>query len=895
MNLMSITVILLILVVCLIRKTRQQTLAIIKLQQRLDTPKNSAIFDSLFQSLLSQTSDAVAVVDQNLTIIIANSKTQEAFEAIFGQQYIPGKNISNLLANLPIQQAIAKQLWSRALNGESFCLTEAFQDRLNQQRHYEMTFTPIRNNGGEVIQALMLAKDITQQVKSQAKLQKLNQQLEAMVDTRTAQLLQINQQLTQEIEQRQQIELELRESEQRLRKAIINAPFPVFIHGEDGEIIHMSHSCNEITGYTESEINTIEKWSEKAYRDHHQQAKARINQLYHLEHKVDEGEVEIITATGETRVLDFSTAPLGQLPDGRRVVISMAKDITQTKQAEVLLRESEERFRATFEQAAVGIAHVGATSDNLGQWLQVNQKLCEIVGYSPEELLQKTFQQITYPADLETDLQLIHQLLAGEINTYILEKRYIRKDSSIVWINLTVSLVKESDTQPKYFIAVIEDISERKQLEETVGQSLKRLENLHQLDKAILSDLEPETVARAAIKSLWQLIPCQRVTIAMVDLASKTGEILVTKGHESVNIQTNFSLQLMQPLIQRLQQEQSYFIADLSLCSEDSEQIQKYTAEQLTHFLCVPLRTGQQLLGFLKLWTAAPKSLSTEQFEIINEVSDQVAIALKQTHLYRTVRQYATELEQRVAERTAEIQEVNQELVAFTYSVSHDLRAPLRSIQGFATALLEDYSDRLDEVGIDYAQRLVSSAQQLDHLIQDLLTYSRLTQIEIRHYPIHLSEVIDRVLEQLHEQIEQKQAQITIVEPLDQVIGNQTILLQVISNLLTNALKFVAPEDQPSVRIRTEKRGVNVRLWIEDNGIGIESEYYERIFRVFERLHGGETYPGTGIGLAIVRRGIRRLGGRCGVESHPNSGSRFWIELPCTSAPPRVHSTITQE
>jgi PAS domain S-box-containing protein len=885
MNLMSVTVILLILVVYLVRKTRQQTLAITKLQQRLDTSKNSAIFDSLLQSLLSQTSDAVAVVDQNLTIVIANSKTQEAFEAIFGQQYIPGKNVLSLLANLPVQQAIAKQLWSRTLNGESFRLTEAFQDRFNQQRHYEMTFTPVRNNEGEVIQALMLAKDITPQIESQAKLQKLNHQLEAMVDTRTAQLLQINQQLTQALDQRQQIESELRESEQRLRKAIVNAPFPIFIHGEDGEITYMSHSCSQMTGYPQSEINTIFKWCEKVYGYRQQQVQAAIDRLYQLEDKIDEGEFEVTTATGETRIWDFSSSPLGQLADGRRAVISMANDITDIKQAEMLLRESEERFRATFEQAAVGIAHVGATSENLGQWLQVNQKLCNILGYSSEELQQKTFQQVTYPEDLETDLQLVHQLLAREINTYTLEKRYVRKDGLVIWANLTVSLVRDSNTQPKYFISVIEEISDRKQLEETVGQSLRRLENLHQLDKAILSDLEPETVARAAINSLWQLLPCQRVTVAMVDVASQTGQILVTKGHESVNIQTNFSLQLMQPLIQRVQQEQSYFIADLSLCSEDSDQIKRYAAEQLTYFLCVPLRAGQQLLGFLKLWTAAPERLSAEQFEIINEISDQVAIALNQTHLYRTVRQYATELESRVEERTAEIQAVNKELEAFTYSVSHDLRAPLRSIQGFATALLEDYSQVLDEVGIDYAQRLVGSAKQLDHLIQDLLTYSRLTQIEIRHYPVELSEIIAQALEQLHEQIERKQAEITVIEPLDPVVGNQTVLLQVISNLLTNALKFVAPEDQPCVRIRTERQGTNVRLWIEDNGIGIESEYYERIFRVFERLHGGETYPGTGIGLAIVRRGIRRLGGDCGVESNPNSGSRFWIELPCGSTP----------
>ena len=880
MSLISLTVILLILVVYLAVKNHKQAACQVKLQRQLKILENAAPLERLFHSLLNETSDAVAVVDQNFTIILANRKTQEAFESMFAQKYLPGENVLELLANFPTQQAIAKCLWSRALRGENFCMTEAFQDDLNQQRHYEMIFTPVRNNAGEIIQALMLAKDITQQLKAQANLQKLNQQLEAVVDTRTAQLLKINQQLTQEIAQRQQVELELRKSEQRLRQAIVNAPFPIFIHGEDGNIIYMSDICSEITGYSKSEIDTITKWTEKAYRQRHQQIQAEINQLYQLEDKVDDGEYEIITATGQTRTWDFSSSPLGRLSDGKRGVISMAKDVTEIKQAEMLLRESEERFRATFEQAAVGIAHINSDSNHLGQWLRVNQKLCEILGYSAAELQQITFQQITHPADLEMDLHRVNQLLVGEIETYTLEKRYLRKESSIIWANLTVSLVRDSNAQPKYFISVIEDISDRKQLEEAVGQSLIRLENLHKLDKAILSAQEPETVAKAALSSLCKLVPCQRATITMVDIASQTGKILVAKGHENINVQKNFSLELIQPLVDRLQQEKSYFIGDLSSYSDVSHYVQMFTAEDLNYFICMPLRAGERLLGFLKLWLVEPDTLNDEQIEIILEISDQVAIAINQTRLYQQVRKYATELEQRVIERTAEIQEVNQELEAFTYSVSHDLRAPLRSIQGFATALLEDYSDRLDGVGIDYAKRLVGSAQQLDQLIQDLLAYSRLTQVEIRRYPVNLSDVISYILEQLQEQIQQRQAQIEVIEPLHTVIANQRILSQIITNILSNALKFVDPNAKPFIRIWTEKRDANVRLWIEDHGIGINSEHHERIFRVFERLHGGETYPGTGIGLAIVRRGMERLRGQYGIESQLGSGSRFWIELP---------------
>jgi signal transduction histidine kinase len=146
--------------------------------------------------------------------------------------------------------------------------------------------------------------------------------------------------------------------------------------------------------------------------------------------------------------------------------------------------------------------------------------------------------------------------------------------------------------------------------------------------------------------------------------------------------------------------------------------------------------------------------------------------------------------------------------------------------------------------------------------------------------PVGLAWVVPEVLAQLDEEIRKKKAQVTVVEPLPAVIGHRGTLGQALVNLLGNAIKFVAPSVQPQIKIRAEEREESVRLWVEDNGIGIAPESQTRLFRAFERLRGTETYPGTGVGLAIVRKGVEHMGGRVGVESSPGQGSKFWIELP---------------
>jgi PAS domain S-box-containing protein len=251
--------------------------------------------------------------------------------------------------------------------------------------------------------------------------------------------------------------------------------------------------------------------------------------------------------------------------------------------------------------------------------------------------------------------------------------------------------------------------------------------------------------------------------------------------------------------------------------------------------------------------------------------------ALREAHA--KLDQHATELEHKVAERTASLQEALQELEAFSYSVSHDLRSPLRAMQGYSHALIQDYGSHLPADAQEQLQRIARSSQRLDRLITDLLTYSKVSRANVRTETVALDRLMDDIL-QHYPNLQPPTVRVNVTSPLGGVLAHEPSLLQVVSNLLSNAVKFVASGKQPEVRVWSEERGQQLRLYIRDNGIGIKPRDQERIFKMFERVNPTRSYEGSGIGLAIVRKAMERMSGRVGVESDGQNGSTFWLELP---------------
>ncbi|RPH37711.1 MAG: two-component sensor histidine kinase, partial [Planctomycetota bacterium] len=242
-----------------------------------------------------------------------------------------------------------------------------------------------------------------------------------------------------------------------------------------------------------------------------------------------------------------------------------------------------------------------------------------------------------------------------------------------------------------------------------------------------------------------------------------------------------------------------------------------------------------------------------------------------------------TGLEQRVADRTQRLQSVIRELEAFTYTIAHDLRAPLRSMHRFSEILVEEYGPKLETEGQDYVRRIIQGVEKMDLLINDLLAYSRLSKSEIRPQTLRPGDIAVEAWKSLMSD-SSAPPNLTVENPLPEVIGDRVLLHQVFLNLFSNAIKFLAPGVAPRIRLSGDRQGGMATLSVVDNGIGISKDSQSRIFQVFERLGVAKDYPGTGIGLAIVRRAMDRMDGACGVESEPGSGSRFWICLPAAGA-----------
>lgn len=237
------------------------------------------------------------------------------------------------------------------------------------------------------------------------------------------------------------------------------------------------------------------------------------------------------------------------------------------------------------------------------------------------------------------------------------------------------------------------------------------------------------------------------------------------------------------------------------------------------------------------------------------------------------------ELEVRVQDRTAALRQTIGDLEAFSHGLSHDMRAPLRAIRNLTRIFLEDYSENLAPSGLDLLRKVVGAAERMDQLLQDLLAFSRITLQPIQFDLVDPENLLRELINESME-LQPPKAQIEIQSPLLSVQAHSASLMQCLANLLGNAVKFVGAGVVPHVRIRSERVGARVRLWVEDNGIGIPREAQQKIFEIFQRLNSTTEYEGSGIGLSLVRKAVERMGGAVGVESDPGRGSRFWIELP---------------
>lgn len=553
------------------------------------------------------------------------------------------------------------------------------------------------------------------------------------------------------------------------------------------------------------------------------------------------------------------------------------RSAAETRRARDELHHSEAKFRHYFE---FNPAPMWVYERGTGRFLEVNRAAVERYGYSREEFLRMSLYDIRPPEDRARLTQQMHEVDANQTMRDAGDWRHMRKDGSILDVELHVSPADIEGFDAS--LALIHDISPRKQAQRASEQRARDLQTLAAASLEITAADSREVVLQRTAERTRQLVNANLAVIQIrtADAAGTLGVSLTPQydsWHDSLDrIETSGIYQLVLDKLHPVRLTQEQLLREPGFNGFGDLDAEKLPFKGL---LAVPL-VGQdsEPVGVLIASGHRAGEFDADDEALLTQLGHIASVGLENVRLQHALQAHAHDLEARVAARTAELDVSNRELDAFAYSVAHDLRAPLRAIHGFADAVIEDYGTQLDATGQDYLQRIVKAARSMDTLIQDLLAFSRVGRGEMDLQKVRLDEVVKAAVSDLGHEIESSQAKVEVQMPSLTVLAHPATLRQVVLNLISNAIKFVAAGTAPAVRITAVSEAGQVELRVKDNGIGIAPEHQERIFNVFERLHGAESYPGTGIGLSIVRKGLARMRGEISVESGA-AGSTFRVSL----------------
>jgi PAS domain S-box-containing protein len=527
----------------------------------------------------------------------------------------------------------------------------------------------------------------------------------------------------------------------------------------------------------------------------------------------------------------------GRQVDHLQRILLVIQDITEWREARDAVRGSEIRYRRLFEAARDGILILDPATRKI---TDANPFMSELLGYSRDELLGKELWEIGLLEDEKASQSAFRELRKKHFIRYedlpLQNKKGQRHEVEFV------SNLYDEDGR-KVIQCNIRDITQRKHVEASLRESEQRF-------YAIFAQATAG-IAQTDLNGRFTL-----VNKCYCDIAGRTEKELL--GLRMQDLVHPDDLAHNMALLKKLKKEGGGFVIVKRFLRPDGE--------------IIWVRSSVSCVNHVR---AEDRYLLAVTLDITeSKRSEQALVAAKDE-----IGRHAIELEQVVAERTAELRKAMGELEGFSYSVSHDMRAPLRAMQSFAQFLVDEYSGKLDAQGIDYLQRIMRSAVRLDRLIQDVLSYTRVLHTRPPIESVDLDHLVRDIIDTLPNGQPVK-PEFEIRGPLPEVLGNPALLAQCVSNLLSNGAKFVAPGTTPRIEVSAETSpDDSIRVWFKDNGIGIAPEDQHRIFRLFERIHPVAEYEGTGIGLTIVRKAIERMGAQVGCESALGKGSSFWIQL----------------
>lgn len=666
---------------------------------------------------------------------------------------------------------------------------------------------------------------------------------------------------------------------QRKAQQYLDVAAVVFVVVDADERVSLinNRGC-EILGYSESEIigsNWFDRFIPERIRE---PMRGVFRGLIRGDELLQYYENPVQTAQGNERLLAWHNTVLRDGQGHFAGILSSGEDITERRLAELSLAESQRRM-ATLLANLPGMAY--RCENNPSRTMQfLSEGARELTGHPPEAFIgdrELAFVDVIHPGDRSAVWDGVQTALS-ENRPFELEFRLRTADGRERWM-MEVGRGVETPGGELVLEGIITDISARKEAEQAMRRYLERLRTLQAMDRDILAAQSPQAIAQAALASVGKLIPDVCCASVLLFNADATEATVLAANTRHGNLRAGRQLGIRgSPNLERLQAGETAVVEDIHQLETLTPLHRAMLDGGVRAYAAVPLMVEGELLGTFNLLRSQPLAFGPEDTSIARELADSVAIAIRQGRLFEQVQAHSRELERRVAERTKELRETNAELEAFAYSVSHDLRNPLWNAQAYLGMLRDSFGDQAPASAREYIDGITDAVHAMDSLIEELLTYSRVSRAQVRRELVPLGAIAARALEELAASIQASGAQITIAPEMPVVLGHVPTLERVLANLLGNAIKYVGPGVTPRIRVSAERRNGRVRLWVEDNGIGVPAEAQERIFRVFERA--SPDYPGSGIGLATVRRGVERLGGEVGVESVPGQGSRFWVELP---------------
>jgi PAS domain S-box-containing protein len=491
---------------------------------------------------------------------------------------------------------------------------------------------------------------------------------------------------------------------------------------------------------------------------------------------------------------------------------------------------NQRRFLDTFEHAAAGISHVALD----GRLMRVNQTFCQLVGYTEAELLRLDFQTITHADDVAPDTALQQQTFSGQRTSYALEKRYIHKDGHTVWAQLTVALMRHPDGSPDYFISVVQDISGVKATEAALRTSERLMR-------------QAQTLAGFAS---WE------ADVATLQFHAAGGSHL-RLGLPSAAFAGQQLMELVHP------DDKARFWSDWVLALQGQREYNtSYRA----------LVNGEDRWFSVRAeFERDANGRAVRAFGVTQDITQRTQTELE-------VQRLNASLEHRIQERTRELKGAYDDLESYSYAVAHDLRSPLRIINGFAQALQED-QPALDVASRGHLSRIMAASKKMGELIDGLLQLSQYARGEVQRVPVSLSGIATRQLEELAAADPGRRVTCT-VEPDIEIQADPALIEALMQNLLHNAWKYTAEVPDALIRVFTQDADGQRHYCVNDNGAGFDMARADKLFQPFQRLHQAHEFAGLGIGLATARRIVQRHGGTMRAEGAPGQGATFCFTLP---------------